>query len=177
MPQACDSAGTCVEEAAAVCEVCPGTPPPDGEACPLIDLVCETDEGVVLVCRSRTTCTADGWETIAPGCSSEPPVGPACPTSAPAGACVVMTDAALCDYDGTLCGCSNCLGGPCGGQAEWVCGAPPDAPCPAVAPKLGASCADDGLTCVYGACPLGGTSGGRTCTNGIWTEDIVACPQ
>lgn len=177
MPQACDASGTCVSEEDVVCGGCPTEPPPDGTACAQVGLVCETEEGVILVCRSRTTCTADGWQTIAPGCSSEPIVDPNCPAAVPSGNCDVMADPSLCLYPETFCGCSNCLGGPCGGDAQWVCAMPPAAPCPELAPKLGAPCADEGQSCVYGACPLGGTSGGRTCLNGVWTEDIVACPE
>lgn len=177
MPQACDASGACIDEESVVCSACPSSPPPDGEACPQVGLVCETDEGIVVVCRSRTTCTADGWETLAPGCSSDPPEDPGCPATAPSGTCDAAADPGLCEYGESFCGCTNCLGGPCGGQAEWVCAQPPAAPCPAVAPKLGAPCAEAGLKCVYGACPLGGTSGGRTCLDGVWTEDIIACPQ
>ncbi|NUQ75200.1 MAG: hypothetical protein HUU21_16745, partial [Polyangiaceae bacterium] len=177
MPQACNAEGVCVEEALATCSPCPTAQPTDGDACPKVGLVCETEEGIVVVCRSRTTCTANGWQTIAPGCSSTPAPDPTCPASEPSGMCDVKVDPGLCELGDTFCGCSDCLGGPCGGQAEWVCATPPSAPCPAIAPKLGSVCDNDGLACVYGACALGGTSGGRTCEGGIWTEDIVACPQ
>ena len=142
-----------------------------------VGLVCEVDEGIVIVCRARAQCTVKGWQTQAPGCSSEPLVDPGCPAAQPSSNCDVAVDPALCVYGTAFCGCTNCLGGPCGGQAEWVCAAPPAAPCPEIAPKLGAACEAEGTACVYGACPLGGTSGGRTCLGGVWTEDIVACPQ
>jgi hypothetical protein len=177
-PCACNAEGACVGEALAVCSPCPATPPTDGEACAPAGLVCETEEGIIIVCRSRTTCTANGWLTTAPGCSIDPAPDPACPAAQPSGTCDKTVNKELCKYGDPFCGCSDCLGGgPCGGQAEWVCAAPPSAPCPAIAPKLGAVCADDGLSCVYGTCYLGGTSGGRTCEGGIWTEDILPCPQ
>ncbi|HZF54419.1 MAG TPA: hypothetical protein VE093_37490 [Polyangiaceae bacterium] len=177
MPQACNSEGICVEEALAVCSACPTTPPPDGEACSPVGLVCEMEAGVVLACRTRTNCMDTGWKTFPPGCLSDPPTDPACPASEPSGDCDVMADPSLCVLaENTLVGCSNCLGGPCGGPAEWVIAAPPVSPCPALAPKLGAGCADEGLSCVYGSCALGGTSGGRTCLGAIWTEDIIPCP-
>lgn len=179
LPQACDASGACVDAVSVVCALCPDTAPPDGDPCPEVGLVCETDEGVVLVCRSRSICKAEGWETIAPGCSSEPPVDPACPAQAPAagGDCDVMADPSLCVYGDGFCGCSNCLGGPCGGQAQWVCSEPPAPPCPAVAPKLGAPCADEGAQCEYGVCAIGGTSDGRACVGGVWTSFVIPCPE
>lgn len=177
-PQACDKDGQCVGEVDVVCSTkCPAEAPADGDPCPEVGLACEVDSGVVLVCRARVQCTQNGWLSVAPGCSSDPIPDPDCPASEPSGDCDVAMDPGLCTFGDTLCGCSDCLGGPCGGQAQWVCAAPPDPPCPPVAPKLGADCTEEGLSCVYGACPLGGTSGGRTCSEGAWVEDIVACPE
>jgi hypothetical protein len=173
---ACDADGQCVEAGLAVCSACPATPPSDGDACPKPGLVCEAEEGIVIVCRARATCTDKGWQNLAPGCSSDPGSDPKCPATKPMGACDVANDPGLCPVETTYCGCSNCLGGPCGGAGEWVCIEPPAPPCPAIAPKLGAPCSQDKLACVYGACPLGGTTGGRSCLDGVWKEDIVPCP-
>jgi hypothetical protein len=181
MPQACNAEGQCVEEMLATCGACPATTPDDGTACDPLGLICETEDGIVLVCRERTTCTANGWMKNVTGCSSYPKPNPACPAAPPAGQCDAIpdptADPSLCEIGDTFCGCSNCLGGPCGDQGEWVCAAPPMLPCPIIAPKLGAPCTEETLKCVYGACPLGGTTGGRTCTSGVWTEDIVPCPS
>jgi hypothetical protein len=181
MPQACNAEGQCVDQQSATCGACPTAAPDDGTMCEPVGLVCETEDGIVLVCRERVTCTMDGWKKLVTGCKSDPEANPACPNTPPAGACDAIADPtadpSLCEFSDTFCGCSNCLGGPCGGQGEWVCAEAPKAPCPAIAPKLGAPCTEDALKCVYGACPLGGTTGGRTCTGGLWTEDIVQCPQ
>ena len=178
MPMACDAGGACVSEEDVVCATaCPTTQPADGDPCPAVGIACELDEGIVIVCRARTQCTPDGWLTVAPGCSSDPLPDAGCPATEPTGACDVAVDPGLCTYGDGFCGCSDCLGGPCGGQAEWRCAEPPAAPCPAIAPKLGAPCSEEGLECLYGSCPLGGTSGGRTCSLGMWVEEIVACPE
>lgn len=175
--QACDASGACVFKDKLVCGLCPATAPDDGAPCPKVNLVCELEDGPVLVCRARLTCTMNGWLTTAPGCSSEVTPDPKCPATAPMGACDTMTEPGLCELGDTLCGCSDCLGGPCGGAAMWVCSQKPAAPCPATAPKLGTPCDADMLHCDYGACPLGGTPGGRICSEGLWTEQITACPE
>lgn len=155
---------------------CPATTPADGQTCEPIDLVCEYDEGFVLECRPKTTCTSAGWETLSPNCSSDPPPDIDCPANQPTGDCDEGADPSLCVYGNeVVCGCSNCLGGPCGGQAQWVCAPPPAAPCPPVAPLLGAACSDEAVSCTYGSCFLS-LIGGRTCTDGIWVDDDVACP-
>jgi hypothetical protein len=94
----------------------------------------------------------------------------------PTGTCDTATDPSICGYGDVLCGCSDCLGGPCGGQAQWVCAAAPEAPCPAVAPKLGTACSDPDLECLYGSCSLSAGLAGRRCTAGVWVAEDVACP-
>lgn len=157
-------------------EGCPSEAPPDGAACDMPGLLCEVEDGIVVVCRATATCTAQGWENEAPGCSSIPPTDPSCPTAQPSGDCAVASDPALCVYGDTMCGCSDCLGGPCGGQAQWVCAPPPAPPCPTVAPKLGGACTDEGLSCAYGSCAIDQVLAGRACTDGAWVSDPVACP-
>lgn len=171
--------GQCVAEAEALCSPCPTSMPADGAACPQEGLICEVDEGPILVCRARVVCQVGGagWKNVAPGCSSFLPTDTDCATPPPTGACDMANDPPLCATPDAFCGCSNCLNGPCGGPAEWVCAALPAAPCPPEAAKLGETCAMEGLKCVYGACPLGGTSGGRSCYKGLWIEDIVNCPK
>ena len=177
-PQACNKDGQCVGEVDAVCSTkCPAEAPADGDPCPQVGLACEVDGGIVLACRARVQCTQNGWLSVAPGCSSEPIPDPDCPASEPSGDCDGAMDPGLCAYGDGFCGCSSCPDGPCGEQAQWVCASPPEPPCPPVAPKLGADCAQDGLKCLYGSCALGGTVGGRACFDGAWTEDIIACPE
>ncbi|MFO0551992.1 MAG: hypothetical protein U0271_26640 [Polyangiaceae bacterium] len=176
--EACNSAGECVGAEQAVCSACPETAPVDGDACPSVGLVCEVEDGVVAVCRARATCTANGWVNEAPGCDPNPSQDPNCPQSPPTGNCDGAVDPALCVYtESTLCGCTDCVGGgPCGGQPEWFCAAPPEPPCPAVAPRLGDGCADEGISCYYGACSISPTLAGRKCQTGLWVDDPVGCP-
>lgn len=175
--QACNSMGQCVAQAEALCSPCPQSMPADGAPCPQTALVCELEDGPILPCRARIVCQASGWQNVAPGCSSLLPADTNCSAPPPTGACDINTDPLLCATPDSFCGCSNCLAGPCGGPAEWVCASPAAAPCPPQAPKLGEICSMEGLKCVYGACALGGTSGGRSCYKGLWIEDIVNCPK
>src|SRR5262245_27498345 len=55
-PEACDAAGKCVDATMAVCSLCPDTEPAEGSACPKQGLVCDLDDGIVIVCRARTQC-------------------------------------------------------------------------------------------------------------------------
>jgi hypothetical protein len=177
IPQACDALGECVSEAEVVCTQCPTEVPPEGGACPALSLVCELDDGVVVSCRTRVTCTDAGWSVQSPNCPSDPPPDPNCPPSPPQGDCAVATDPGLCAYDeSTLCGCSDCLGGPCGGQAQWVCAPAPEPPCPAIAPRLGDPCADEALICQYGSCAIGQVLAGRRCDGGLWIDEGIPCP-
>ncbi|NUP04469.1 MAG: hypothetical protein HOW73_00220 [Polyangiaceae bacterium] len=174
--QACSANGECVELSSVTCSPCPSEPPPDNEACEPFNLQCEYDDGIVLACRTRTTCTAEGWKTFAVDCDSDPPPDPSCPATQPSGDCT-KNDPELCVYDGdTPCACTNCGAGPCGGPESWVCAPPPPAPCPPIAPALGAPCDAGNDLCIYGSCGIGGVHGGRKCLDGIWTEEIVACP-
>jgi hypothetical protein len=172
--QACDMDGQCVV-APVQCGGCPSEPPPDGAACSPPGLFCEVEGGIIVECRATATCTTDGWLNQAPGCSSTPPPDPKCPMMEPSGACDVATDPSLCVYGDDVCGCSDCLGGPCGGQAEWVCVTPPRQPCPATPPKIGNPCPDEGASCIYGSCSLTYLAG-RVCQGGLWADDGVACP-
>lgn len=175
--EACNANGECVGAEEAVCGSCPTEIPAEGSACPSIDLVCEMDDGPIVECRTRVTCTASGWTVAAPNCIPDPPPDPACPPAEPMGNCTVGTDPALCIYDtSTLCGCSDCLGGPCGGQAQWICSPAPEAPCPATAPQLGEPCIDEMLSCVYGSCAVAQVLAGRLCQDGVWVDAPVPCP-
>jgi hypothetical protein len=175
--QVCDGLGTCRDALDVTCSPCEAAPPPDGNACEYSGLACEYDEGLVVACRVRSTCTPSGWSTVDPGCSSSPAQDPACPPATPSGNCNEAADPAICIYGDIVCGCTNCLGGPCGGQAQWVCGAVPASPCPPVAPKLGEPCyVGAGTMCTYGDCAVGGTSAGRLCQNGFWLDEPINCP-
>jgi hypothetical protein len=159
--------------------VCPPTEPVDGSQCDPehVGLSCEYDEGPVVICRGYYTCGGGTWAGLFPGCSSEVPAAANCPAEPPSGTCTLPEGLELCTYaDGTHCGCSNCLGGPCGGPAEWVCAPPPGGGCPATAPNFGQPCSTEGLQCSYGSCALG-TQGQRNCQGGIWLNAGVPCPE
>jgi len=172
--QTCNADGQCVSDEVN-CGGCPSSPPPDGSACDPPGLFCEVDDGPVVQCRATATCTNDGWLNQAPGCTSTPPPDPTCPGMEPSGACDTSKDPSLCLYGDDVCGCSDCLGGPCGGNAAWVCASAPPAPCPATAPKIGQLCSIEGTSCVYGSCALT-VLAGRKCVQGSWVDDGVACP-
>lgn len=174
--EACNANGACVSAEEASCSPCPLSLPEFQSACATPDLQCEYDDGIVLACRTRAVCGADGWDILQPNCMSDPPPDPACLPTQPSGACTVESDPFLCVYGATACGCTNCLGGPCGGDAMWVCAPPPEAPCPEIAPRIGRECENEGLFCTYGTCALGSITGGRQCAGGIWTEEGIACP-
>lgn len=159
--------------------VCPPGEPSDGADCATdhLGLSCEYDQGPIVTCRGMYSCTSGQWSLLAPGCSSVVGSPPDCPADPPSGSCPSPDAQELCIYaDGTHCGCSNCLGGPCGGPAEWVCGTPPGGDCPATAPNFGQACSQEGAECTYGACALG-TQAQRNCMGGIWLNFGVPCPE
>ncbi len=157
---------------------CPATEPTEGSGCDDPGLLCEYDDGPIISCRGWMECGTDGlWFVMGPYCDSWPPPAVNCPSSPPpAGPCDENQNGAICLYpDDTQCGCTNCLGGPCGGQPQWVCVPPPGGGCPSAAPNFGQPCSPEGLECFYGSCSLG-TQGERDCVNGVWVNVEVACP-
>jgi hypothetical protein len=174
--QACDANGQCTVQGQFTCGGCPPSLPVSGSACSPEGIECEFATGFIVTCRPSATCLAAGWSTSVPNCPSDPPPDPKCPATMPSGNCDVMVDPSLCMYGDVPCGCSNCLTGLCGGQAQWVCAPPPPVPCPATPPELGTTCTDAGLSCIYGSCAIGQVLSGRECKGGIWIDSPVACP-
>lgn len=155
---------------------CPPTAP-QGGPCPKEGLQCEYGEHLAPGCRTHVTCTGGSWVGAATGCP--PPVTPGhdgCPAS--------PTSGIGCNNEGTVCAlgggascvCTSCAGGPCSSKPTWACAKGGVSPCPPVAPNLGQPCATAGQKCSYGAaCTSTATT--RTCTEGVWREELIACPQ
>lgn len=165
--------GDGAHDAATLAGPCP-TKQPDNAAktpCPSEGLQCEYGADPRPACRTVATCGANHtWQVpIYGACAAIPPA--TCPqTRDIAAGAKCNVEGAFCRYDGfEPCECTNCnKGGPdaaCLGEATWHCPAPhPDARCPAVMPRLGEPCAQDGQVCKY-TC---GGAGGRVCHNGVW---------
>ncbi len=158
--------------------VCPATSPAHGSQCDDPGLMCEYDDGPILGCRGWMECGTDGlWFVMDPNCTSWPPPAVQCPPEPlPPGPCSEEQNGTICLYpDDTQCGCTNCLGGPCGGQPQWICVPPPGGGCPSAAPTFGQPCSPEGLECLYGSCALG-TQGERDCDGGVWVDVEIMCP-
>jgi len=181
------------------CSICPDgeiDSPSTGDDCPAVGLICEYRHANVEeqfhACRDKDKCTINGWA------DADSEVGndcyywdqnATCPMvfpqhGSPCGMPEDYTD--LCDYGGgNFCACTSCLSGTCGGSYTWACVGPPPEPCPTEAPLLGHACADEGLSCLYGAEwmeiePDAGAnllSTCRVCEAGIWVarETLAEC--
>ncbi|MEO7095500.1 MAG: hypothetical protein ABI175_19750, partial [Polyangiales bacterium] len=154
---------------------CPTTYPSTGAPCSPLGLVCGYGDDPRPHCRPQAICRSSGWETPVGACP--PPPSEVCPptlTVAKGAACT--KPGSFCTYGDVLCGCGDCFGGPCGGAAKWVCPEPPSDPaCPRTMPNLGIACAKPGTSCTYGSCSSGNPAG-RTCKDGYWIDEPVACP-
>ncbi len=98
--------------------------------------------------------------------------------SPPAGqTCDATGGVEWCTFGDTLCGCGQCLEGPCmTNPAQWACSGPPTTPgCPALLPNSGAPCTSSGLECSYGY-PCGGSGAVAACQNGFWAWQTIECP-
>lgn len=144
---------------------CPATQP-SGQCSPN-GLECEYGDDPRPSCRAQALCEDGSWRVAAPRCTPLPSA--TCPASrdgASGQACSPKD--AVCNYDGSLCECTNCTHYPierCEGEVTWRCEAPAtEAGCPAGRPRLGAVCSSDGLKCSYG-CESGQS---RECTAGTW---------
>jgi hypothetical protein len=158
---------------------CPPTAPTHGSECDDIGVKCGYDDGPIISCRGWMECGTDGtWFVTDPNCQDWPPPAVNCPPQPPPpGPCPSQQNGAICLYpDDTQCGCTNCMGGPCGGPTQWVCVAPPGGGCPSAAPNIGQPCSPDGVECMYGSCSYG-TQGGRNCEGGVWVHVDVMCPM
>lgn len=153
---------------------CPATQPFSG-ACAPVGLECGYGDDPRPGCRPVAKCTASGWSSGVGACP--PPPTTTCPTTiADAEGKVCTVVGAFCAYGDRVCGCGNCFGGPCGGDAKWVCDPKNDDPsCPSKLPNLGTPCAKEGAKCVYGTCAAGNIAG-RVCKGGFYRDEPMACP-
>jgi len=151
--------------------VCPDTQPATGGPCSGA-AACEYGSAWWDVsCDTVMHCTSGAWaidDVSSESCFPEPgPNAAACPsdpmTVRPESACDTP---ALCHYgEGAFCACQATSQSPDAGLG-WICG--PDPTCPSTRPRIGASCAADGLTCGYGD-----ESGFEMeCQSGTWTSGV-----
>jgi hypothetical protein len=174
----CDDTGHCRVAQGSV--ACPQSPPVQGADCaPGGPAVCEYGEDLRIGCRMRATCENNQWQTPVTGCA---PIGTAghsgCPSSTSAEGSVCSQPGITCDMgNGASCECLSCAGGACPIDPIplWQCASAPSDPCPERAPNTGRACELEGVSCSYGiACSSTGTQ--RTCSGGVWQEDLQACP-
>ena len=156
---------------------CPKSPAP-GTACTIPNLACSYGDDVRAECREVDTCTGGVWVADHTAC---PPQSPACPSSPPPNKSSCSLDAGShrllrVPQRGRLRllrrarrGGGLCMVGP----PEWYCGSPMGpAACPAITPNEGTTCSDAGLICSYpSGCGLT-----ASCTGGLWTWTMSACP-
>jgi hypothetical protein len=161
---------------------CPPSSAAASGACAREGLVCEYGDDLRPACRDRATCTGGSWIVATPLCTLIPPATGGCPnTREEAQGKPCAPGDALCGYGGLVCTCAACApGGPVGcdvtsGPTTWYCEAPnPDPQGPPARPRLGATCATDGVACIYSC----GFEGGRTCRGGTWVpSDGSMCPR
>ncbi len=163
---------------------CPSAQPTAGGACSSENLVCEYGTSPVQDCDTVATCTGGAWQFAGHspgGLDCDPAPASQCPSSfatVPRGShCAPF--GLYCDYPQGRCACSDTSFGPtpadASAEAEWICQVPVSG-CPEPRPRLGTACSQEGLDCDYGTCGVipGGTA--EACTNGIWVEELTACP-
>jgi hypothetical protein len=154
---------------------CPVEAPTAAAACEKEALLCTYGEEPRPECRTSAICSGGTWIVNPPLCAQPPPG--ICPPAVPPNNEVCPSDGVVCTYaDGTICGCTTCVAGPCMPPPPiWSCG-PPPAGCPTIAPNAGTACAEEGQSCTYGnPCGLSGVV--AFCTQGSWIWEIVPCPQ
>lgn len=157
-----------------VSKVCAAALPEDGSACSIEGQVCEYGDNPL--CLSSATCKGGVWSLLLAKCPGEDPTCP--PTREEAAGQPCVNENGICNYDGLICTCTNCIEYPvekCEGPLLWSCAAPNPTPgCPAAKPNLGTACTQEGLACDYG-CEMGDL---RVCQGGAWVagEDQFMCP-
>jgi hypothetical protein len=170
---------------------CPPSPPAPGSPCSLGE-VCEYGTSNVAGCDTTAMCGDAGPGFVPfPLSGSFPPLpiwlvsGPdagyaSCQASAQS-ACPASFDTvprgggcdggpAFCDYPQGRCECVAAAGSP---GPTWSC-QDPAPPCPKPRPRIGSSCAQEGLVCAYGPC---GSSDSPTqiCRSAVWLPLALDC--
>jgi len=159
---------------------CPVSVPQNASSCAIEGLECEYGSDVRSTCNTVVTCTNGGW-------TMPKPFDPSCPTQANSSSCPASPAQATgtcsemglaCNYSTSsetqFCTC-NYMGGPPmldgGTFASWQCSSGGATGCPAVRPKIGASCAQADLNCDYDVCGAPqGLSFQCSSKTGTWIE-------
>lgn len=155
---------------------CPAQPP-SGGVCTKDGLQCSYGTSIDPECRALWSCSGGSWAGTGAMCPQPPPS--ICGNAPPMDGTVCATNGDVCTYaPGTICVCTNCLGGPCqAGAPKWHCAPPPTtAGCPTIAPNVGTACDAEGLACTYGN-PCSGSGAHAVCKSGAWVWDQVVCAQ
>jgi len=158
---------------------CPRRAPTTGERCARTRLTCEYGDDWNPSCNTIASCWAggplDGTWQVQPseddGCPTPPDLSAGCPAVLPGGECA-ESDASLglCVYGESRCVCNPFSFGPGEIMYSWQCQAGPlEDSCPARRPRIGSACTDDGRSCTYAVCGVGG---GTYCTDGAWSQAI-----
>ncbi len=183
-PPAVDAARDGSADAPAVADAgasrCPSTQPADGVPCTTA-ITCEYGTDPRRECRAVVYCDGTVWRVQPeatpsehPWCASPPPAAQCPATLDAAGSCAAP--GAVCTVGGSFCECTPCVAfpvGTCTRPPVWQCNAAP-AGCPAVSPRLGDACANEGRRCEYGCNSPGGA---LQCTDGVWVRGTFEnCP-
>jgi hypothetical protein len=168
-------------------ERCPATTPdPQGKvACGTEGLQCEYGTDPAIECDTIVTCTGGAWVT-----TQTPFTGPFCSASN-GGSCPEAVEEVAqgtacgstffeCDIPGAHCGCPparcecRCPGAgdgtTCTTMMTWQCDSVTTQGCPAIRPRLGASCTTPNQSCDYDGADAGACWGDSVqCIGGVWT--------
>jgi hypothetical protein len=159
---------------------CPASAPNQGTSCSIEGLECEYGSDVRSTCNALVMCSKGSWDVRFgndPSCPTKANA-PTCPSS-PSQATGSCSDMGLaCNYSTSnetqFCVCSY-MGGPPmmdgGITPYWQCSFGTSTGCPAVRPKIGATCSQPNLDCSYDVCgaPEGLSFQCNSATN-TWTE-------
>jgi hypothetical protein len=160
---------------------CPAMRPTNGAGCPtaLLGMTCTYGGDLDPACRTAATCGTAGdptWNVPAVTCDS-PSLPAGCP-SQPAAGQACSPHGLTCRYaTGDICECTGCNAEfpscPLNAPDAWYCWAPPQDPCPSVAPTLDSACtlAAD-VRCRY-RCDLIVSCSAQ----GTWVKGAEACPK
>jgi hypothetical protein len=159
---------------------CPAQAPAQGSACAQRALDCEYGTDWNPACNTVAQCWRGGpldgtWQLQSPSkaayCPTPTTLAAGCPAASMDGQ-TCNASGALCQYGTALCGCFDFTSSAqdASVSSHWVCTHPPAAGCPAMRPRVGSACAQEGLFCTYAVCNVGGAV---YCTAGAWTLGIA----
>jgi hypothetical protein len=163
---------------------CPSSAPQAGTPCTKAGLQCEYGNDLNLGCNTLVACQSGTWQSTSPisrGTCPTPANGPSCPASygaVPQQATCTAQNASCAYPEGTCaciiyCGSQYPVGHECdaGTPYTWQCTGAGQG-CPAVRPRVGSACTQEGQNCPYGDC----NGPNLRCTGGAWTYTPTGCP-